>query len=218
MNGRAVKSGFTLIEILVAMTIIVTIVSMLYGSYFAVSRSTEAYNNKMAESKNAQQVLQQIARQIRCVYAQTTFNKENEKSENRTNYFSGNSDDLSGEILHLVTTNAISNDSLLPNGLFEVTYQFDKSRGLLYVNQERFTGTYEGTSTKRDWWLLARKIESVRLAFLDGKQWLQQWDFREQQQLPHAVKINLTFQNENYQQYCYSTTAYICCQKSRGIK
>jgi len=226
MNSRAVKGGFTLVEILAAIAIIVAIVSMLYGSYFAVSRSTQAHNAKMAESGNAQQVLLQVARQIRCAYAQSTSCKENEKSENRTNYFSGNSDDPSGEILHLVTTNAIFKDSQLPNGLFEVTYQFDKSRGLLYVSQERFTGTYESVSTERNWWLLARKIESVQFAFFDGKQWLHRWDFKEQEQLPHAVKINLTFsrkgwpspQNENYQQYCYSTTAYICCQKNRDKK
>jgi len=69
MSSSSGKSGFTLVEILVAMAIIVTIVSMVYGSYFATSKSTQAYKSKITLSQQGRKVLEQMARQIRCSYA-----------------------------------------------------------------------------------------------------------------------------------------------------
>ena len=63
------KDGFTLLEALVAMAIVVSIVSMVYGSYFATSKSADVYKARMTTSESAGGVLQQMARQIRCSYA-----------------------------------------------------------------------------------------------------------------------------------------------------
>ncbi|MHC4244281.1 MAG: PulJ/GspJ family protein, partial [Planctomycetota bacterium] len=65
---RRLRAGFTLIEILVAVTIIVTIVSMVYGSYFATAKSTDAYQARMTTSGQTRKVLDRMARQIRCSY------------------------------------------------------------------------------------------------------------------------------------------------------
>ena len=61
-------SGFTLIEILVAVTIMVTIVSMVYGSYFATAKSADVYKSLMTQSGRTRRVLDQMTRQIRCSY------------------------------------------------------------------------------------------------------------------------------------------------------
>jgi type II secretory pathway component PulJ len=61
-----------LVEVLVAAAIIVTIVSMVYGSYFATAKSTEAYKAKMTLSGQTRKVLGQMARQIRCSYVGKT--------------------------------------------------------------------------------------------------------------------------------------------------
>ena len=72
MKNRYGKNGFTLVEILVAMAIIVVIVSLVYGSYFATSKSTQAYKSRIALFQQGRKVLRQMARQIRCSYAGTT--------------------------------------------------------------------------------------------------------------------------------------------------
>ena len=228
MNSRSSKSGFTLVEILVAVAIIATILSMVYGSYFATSKSAQACKTRIALSGQGRKVLGQMARQIRCSYVGSArkykyptreVSQQREKiPENTIDYFNGSSDDPGGEILHLVTTNSILGGQAPAEGLFEVTYKFDKGSGTLFLSEERFVDTPESVIEKRNWQPLAENVECVELAFFDGRQWLPRWDFKEKKKLPHAVKINITCEDENYRQYNYGTVAYVCCRKNQGKK
>jgi prepilin-type N-terminal cleavage/methylation domain-containing protein len=228
MNGKTGKDGFTLVEILVAMGIIVTIVSMVYGSYFATSKSTQAYKTKIALFQQGRKVLEQMARQIRCSYASTVgehtytarsiSQSKRAISENVISYFNGNLDHPTGEILHLVTKKAFYGGQEPISGLFEVTYKFDKSTGTLFFSQERFVGTSKNVVERGSWRPIIGSVKYVELEFFDGRQWLHSWDFREKGKLPSAVKMNITFEDENYQQYHYGTVAYICCRMNQDKK
>ncbi len=220
-------TGFTLLEILVAMAIIVTIVSIVYGSYFATSKSTQVCKARMTLYQQGQNVLEQMARQIRCSYSGTgekhtysvTSISQPEKKipENEVNYyFEGNSDEPTGEILHLVTTNGILGEQKLADGLFEVIYKFDKSTGVLFFSQARFIGAPKNIMEKRNWRPIARNIKCIELSFFDGQQWLNKWIFRDRMKLPSAVKIEISCENENYQQCHCSTVAYVCCQMNQS--
>ncbi len=225
MSSNSGKGGFTLVEILVAMAIIVTIVSMVYGSYFATSKSTQVYKFKMTLSQQGRKVLEQMARQIRCSYAgkddkhpypMSIPQQAKADPASVINYFKGNLDEPSGEILHLVTTSRFSVGPAPSNGLFEVTYKFDKNKGLLFSSQRIFAPTTKSAAQKKKWKPIAEDIESLNLAFFDGKQWENKWDFKEKQELPGAVKINITWEDENQRQYQCGTIAYIYCRKNQG--
>ena len=199
---------------------------MVYGSYFATSKSAQVCRKRIALSQQGREIVGQMARQIRCSYASSVKKstppavkgslKKEVTLENTISYFNGNSGEMGGEILYLVTTNSIL-EGKTP-GLFEVTYKFDKSSGTLFLCQDRFIDAPESVIEKKNWQPLAGNIESIELVFSDGRQWLQTWDFKEKKALPYAVKINITCQDENYQQYRYGTTAYICCRKNQGKK
>ncbi len=225
MSSSSDKDGFTLVEILVAMAIIVTIVSMVYGSYFATSKSTQAYKSKITLSRQGRKVLGQMARQIRCSYANKADKDTYQISipqqkkvvpERAINYFNGNSDEPGGEILHLVTTNGFSVGLVPSNGLFEITYKLDKSRGLLFSSQRILAATSKSVEQKKKWQPIAEGIESLKLTFFDGQKWQNKWDFKDKRELPFAVKINITWEDENHRQYQYGTIAYICCRKNQG--
>ncbi len=185
MNNRSGKSGFTLVEILVAVAIIAAIVSMVYGSYFATSKSAQACKRRIAMSQEGRELLGRIAQQIRCSYAGSVKKstppavkgslKKEETPENIINYFNGTSGEMGGEILYLVTTNGILEEKT--PGLFEVTYKFDKSNSTLFLSRERFVDAPESLIEKRNWQPLAENIESIELAFSVGQQWLHTWDF-----------------------------------------
>ena len=228
MKSRAGKKGFTLVEILVAVAIIAAIISMVYGSYFATSKSAEACKIRIALSQQGRDLLAQMARQIRCCYIGSA--KENNhpdrkvsqqieaRPENILSYFNGSSGQTSGEVLHLVTTSGISEGWAKKDGLFEVVYKFDKNSNTLYLSNERLLDAPQSVVENRNWQLLAENITSIELAFSDGKQWLQNWDFREKMKLPLAVKINITCEDENHRKYHYGTIAYVCCRKNQVQK
>ena len=228
MNTRYRKSGFTLIEILVASAIILSILSFVYGTYFAISKSSQAAGDRLKLSQQALNVLNQFARQIRCSYADTvsvpprttkpSSERKMKKAYKSPDYFSGDTNSPSEEILRLVTTNKYTMTQNPEQGLFEVIYRFDKRKGLLYLSQERFVATTKNKNKKRIWLEIAENIQSVDLAFFDGQQWLNKWTFKKKQELPNAVKINITFRDRNGRIYGYSTVAGIYCCKDVGRK
>lgn len=227
-SRRGLLTGFTLVEILVAVAIIATIVSMVYGSYFATSRSAQAYQARTSLFQQCRKVLNQMARQIRGSYAGTTEKQTDTDSaiswqrkkmfENPNDYFGGGPDDPSGEILHIVTTNGIFCSQDQTGGLFDATYKFDKSAGVLFVSQRRFINTSENVVEKQNWRPVLRNVKSVELAFFDGQQWIHSWDFKNKKTLPCAVKVNISCEDKIYQQHHFGTIAYVSCRQEPARK
>jgi len=226
MKTRYQQSGFTLIEILVATAIILSILSFVYGTYFTISKSTQATRVKLTLSQQALKVLTQLTRQICCSYAdavsdsayttKSVSKRKEKRPQNNPDFFSGHMDNPSEEILHLITTNRFGMPQNSPEGLFDVTYRFDKSEGLLYLSRERFVGTAKNSIEKRSWQPIAENIESLEFAFFDGRKWLDNWSFKDRKRLPNAVKIDITFEDETSRTCKYGTVAYVCCHRNYG--
>jgi len=232
---RQTYGGFTLLEILLAVTIIAAIVSMVYGSYIATIRSIEAYEATIAVSQNTRAALAQITRQIRCAYVpQSLYVVEGSQkafgnsklppkldgvlSEEMANYFSGNAESLNGEVLHLVTTAGRLEEPQSIYGLFEVAYRFDRNKGALFLSQQRFLRTPDSMTRSGNWQQVISGVENLELAFFDGQKWLNKWDFKDRRRPPYAVKINIICQDKNYRRCRYATLAYIPCQMGRDKK
>ncbi len=235
MKNKLDKNGFTLVEIIVAMTVIVAIFSMVYGSYFATSKSTQAYKSRIILFKQERKLLEQMARQIRCSFASTTekntpsitltSQQKKEISEGCISYFDSDQNNPSGEILHFVTTGGSLGNRDLTGGLFDVAYKYDKDKSTLFLGQRRFTGeldttkiVYDSAVQKRNWQPVARNLSHVKLLFFDGKQWLKYWNYNDKKILPSAVRIGITCEDENYRQYHHNTTVYVYCQNNQGVK
>jgi type II secretion system protein J len=223
VNPKSDKNGFTLVEILVAVTLIVAIVSMVYGSYFATSRSTQLCQARMGQFQDMRRLLTLMARQVRGAYCDQQAHRVKVASgrgkvqlENAVDYFSGNGDDPSGRILHLLTTCSGSRFATPQNGLFELTYKLDKAVGLLSVGERRFAGPSDGAGQGPQWRPVAENVTSLELAFFDGEQWLKEWSFENKKELPAAVKINISSEDQAGRQYHDGTVAYVCCRSRQG--
>ena len=235
MRSKSVKDGFTLVEILVAVTLIVTIVSMVYGSYLATAKSTEVYKAKMTVSSRTRKVLRQMAQQIRCSYvgktddrtdsAETISEGKGTVSDDTIIYFNYEPDVTGVEILHLVTTNGLFYKKGEANGLFDVAYKFDKDSGTLSLSQRRFVGTFAGTTERfveeRNWRPLVRNVEGIDLDFIDGHNWMSKWEFKQKRKLPVAVEIGITSKDKYHRQgrvlKChYDTIVYVGCSWNHG--
>jgi prepilin-type N-terminal cleavage/methylation domain-containing protein len=226
MNNRLQQRGFTLVELLVAVVLIATVLAIAYGSYFAISGSARACSSRMALSEQGRRTLEQIARHVRCSYAGSVFDHtEDVKAgtdqtetdpRGSVSYFNGDTDAPDGEVLRLVTTSGLSGERGATDGLFEVVYRFDRRTSELALSLARFVGTAR-EAERRDWRVIADEIESIVLAFFDGEQWLGRWDFKDRKELPRAVRVEISGQNERFQRYDYSTVAYVSCRDHRVV-
>jgi type II secretion system protein J len=225
MNDKRSINGFTLVEILIAMALIATILSMVYGSYFATSRSAQGCQAGIGMCQQGRTTLDQMARQIRCAYAGPAKNEDLGESpaqqeriiqEDGMNYFRGNGNASNGEILHFVTTYGYIEEAInkLANGLFEVTYRFDKREDTLFLSQRRFLGMVK-KSPKMDWKPIAKNIKYLELEFFDGRKWQRRWDYEDGKKLPSAVRMEIDCRDEDNRQYNYSTVAHISCRDNR---
>lgn len=240
MSNRTRKDSFTLVEILVALAIIVTILFILHGSFAATSRSAEACDNTIVPFQYLRQTVERMARQIRCAYAPHSVNTAKDtlpfsdtdaksfdpaqsvslqrtEPKRRINYLNSNPDIPGGEVLHLVTTNTILSGKVPQNGLFDVVYKFDKTRGVLFVSEQRFIGAATNVGSVKNWQPILTNIVSFELAFFDGQLWLSKWDFNDSKSLPRIVRITVISQDDNHRQCHYTTTAYVNCLASSNI-
>ena len=216
-----IAAGFTLVEILVAVAIIATIVSMVYGSYFATAKSTEAYKAKMAVSTQARKVLMQMARQIRCSYISKVKEQSNAKkavSQNEIKlndkpikHFHCEPDSRSGNTLHLVTTHRLYCQEIQKEGLFDVIYKFNKYNGTLYLSQKRFVSAPDEPAEERNFRPILENIDSFELDFFDGYKWLSEWRFEQKKELPYAVRISINCKDKNHRPCHYSIVSYLGC-------
>ena len=226
MNNRLRQHGFTLVELLVAVVLIATVLAMAYGSYFAISASARACSSRIAMSEKGRKTLEQIARHVRCSYAGSVFDHKEDleagpgqaetEPGGSVSYFCGYTDAPDGEVLHLVTTSGLPGEKGPQDGLFEVVYRFDNRTSELALSLARFVGTSK-KAERSQWRLIADQVESLELAFFDGEQWLESWDFEDKKELPRAVRIEISGQNESLQRYDYSTVAYVSCRDSRAV-
>jgi type II secretion system protein J len=218
MKNSYDKNGFTLVEILVAMTIIVAIVSMVYGSYFATSKSTQVYKSRIALFQQGRKILGQMARQIRCSYVPAACGELVEAGEKPASisFFDGDQDNPRGEILYLITTCGFWENRNPTDGLFEAAYKFDKNNDTLFLSQRRFISLSQSAVQKKNWQPVAGNINRLELAFFDGRQWLKNWNFNDKKRLPFAVKLDITCEGENYRQYHYGTTVYLYCRENQS--
>ncbi len=219
MNGNCVKAGFTLVELLVAFAIILAIVTMVYGSYFAISESAQIYKDRLSVCEEMRKVLEQMAQQIRCSYADTsgvTARNPTDEPKDVIRYFEGDTDAMSSEILHFVTTHGVFCGQQEAKGLFDVIYKFDKRAGTLYLSQTSFVNGATKRIEKRNWRPVAENVRDVELAFFDGKQGVSEWDFKQKRKVPRAVKVSITCEDENQRQYSYSTIADVFCWNNRN--
>ncbi len=218
------QSGFTLIEILIAMTMIVTIVSMVYGSYAATSEARNIYDSRLTCSGRAHLVLRLMSRQIRCAYAPTNEPNATESDE-RTDkiqiketveVFYGDAGNTRGQFLHFITTAGLGHTLTTQRGLSRIGYQYDQRTGTLSIDY----GPYEKRSdTKKriaSWQPILYGVTAIEVEFHDGKQWQSQWRNRRTDELPRAVKITLTLLDDSNREHQFTTAVPILC-RSKSI-
>jgi type II secretion system protein J len=220
MNRSQNNTGFTLIEILIAMAMIATIVSMVYGSYAATSQSLQRYDGQLKCSGRANLVLRLMARQIRGAYAPPTDantptnNQANPAQpgkalvEKRLPVFQGNAQDPRGQFLRFVTTAGLGTAMNTPRGLGQISYRYDAAAGTLAISSRPYMDRLTEQDPTAPWRNLLENVTALDIEFHDGRKWRQKWSTR-QDKLPRAVRIRLVVLDEKDRPYHLGTTVSV---------
>jgi len=224
VSCRTTHRAFTLIEMLVSLAIVSSIVTMVYGSYAATSRSLDVYSSRMACSERAHLVLRMMARQIRCAHlppAATPPRQEQAKrplaSAEPVAAFRAEPAGLRGDLVNFITTGGFDLASDSPIGVSRVAYRYDRSRNALLICCEPCVTGPGGTRDANAWRPVLTGLSEIELQFFDGLRWQSNWDSKETGRLPQAVRIAMAVTDRKGLAHHYATTVLPACRSaSRG--
>jgi len=229
MNRHQNNPGFTLIEMLIAMAMMATIVSMVYGSYAATSQSMETYSSRLTYSERASQVLRLMTRQIRGAYAPqadpNTIVSSGDVDRTKTQtlsprpdkiqlerslpIFSGGGRNPHGEILSFTTTTGLGSGLNGPRGLSQIRYRHDPITNTLWIDCRPYTDRLRRGDRTPSGQPILDRVTAVDIEFHDGRQWHPKWDVERKSELPRAVRIGLSLVDEKGRSYRFGTTVQV---------
>ncbi len=242
MNDRPQNKAFTLVEMLISMAIIGLIVTMVYGSYAATTRSLDIYNSRMTCSDRAHLVLRLMARQLRCAYApplsppatgaSPVAGRGNQPAGSLAGHglftpaaplFQGDPGEAGGEILSFLTTGGLSQGPDKPGGLARIRYRYETQNGVLSLCCEPGLLPSDGQRVSPIWRPVLSGVTTVGLEFYDGQRWQPTWNSQGTARLPQAVRSVLTLVDESARTHRYETAVPIACRSSmpgplRGVR
>ena len=222
------RPAFTLLEILVALSMLVLILGSVYGTYTATTRSLAHFKPKHALQQQAKVFLQRIASEIRCCYAGyqdespqpspkniRRGKKELLKQEN-VSLFVGKEVSSGQSFLQFVTSAVASKREHSLGGLAIVEYMLDESTNTLSRSKRRYVGGFENLKDDYNWSVVLENVQAITVEYFDGKKWLEEWDANDMKGLlPQAVRISLVSQTEDVGPLSFISTVQIVCRGNR---
>ena len=224
---RKKRLAFTLIEILVALSMMVLILAAVYGSYTVATTAVACCKPRSIMGQQARLFLQRITCELRCSYAgrPDEFNKrptegltEEETIEReKMPFFISQKVSPGQTLLQFVTTVVTSQQSYSADGLVRVSYRLDESRTKLLRDERRCLGDVEHDDdaigeNDESWRTILANLEEITFEYYDGEKWHEEWDSNKVNGLPMAVKISLIVKNEDAGTLSFISCAQITCR------
>lgn len=181
------EKGFTLIEVLVAISILAIVLTSVYGIFSSVSLARGRLQADSAEYHRARVIFDRLGRELRGAY----FSAQ----DARLAFVAGSSNDDSLDELELTTT-AVSPLSKTGSGVARVRYRLTEDqedsdgRQVLLRSEQPAYQTSEKLENV-DMMRLAAGIESLSVRFFSAGQWQEEWDSHSSGSLPEMVQLTL---------------------------
>jgi type II secretion system protein J len=214
------STGFTLVEVLVALALTGTIVTIVYGSFTATSRSVDLYSSRMACGDRACLVLRLMARQFRCAYVPSWGTNPVAASLQNSTLSAPPAVsriepiEATGEILSFITTAGMGTGTDPSMSLCRVLYRCDPSSGTLSISCEPYMYGADHLQDSRTWQPILTGVKSLEVQFYDGRWWQARWTGGVDQTLPQSVRIALTVVDEKDRVHEFKTMVPLGCRRA----
>jgi prepilin-type N-terminal cleavage/methylation domain-containing protein len=221
------RAGFTILEVLVSVTILAMIGTIVFGTFFYTVNNAEQLEDRAALYHRANYILDSISQSVSSAYA--PYAGESLGGEDGRSAFHGGADPFSEvqmSSLSTYTTAPRFTGEKISGDIAYVSYEMfeasevgdapgwieDENNPLVFACSVEpllalSNGDDEGFDEEYPMWML--NVRSLSFAFFDGTEWVETWEFEEQGIFPDAVMIELELGDSNGNGHIFSTLATV---------
>jgi general secretion pathway protein J len=195
----SVASGFTLLEVIVTLTILGFILLMVSGTFRLGLSSWEKGDSIKEDYQKIRMISQLVSRQMKSL---VPYKIRTEKAEG--NYLA-----FDGKAHSLRFVSALAMNAKRPEGFVYVVYQFKdegerKGRLVLYEQRALNRDFFEDDLKEDSAVTLFGGISQVRFEYYREANeekswtegWVEEWNAKEEKELPKALRLTVTYWNE----------------------
>lgn len=192
MSGIAPNnSGFTLLEVLIAVVLLGILSAALYGSYFGVLKARDRASSGMESRRELGNTLDLIRREVSSAVYNNTDKRLHFVVEDRDNFGVPSS---TLELTALAPPPSPYGPTRKESGIVVVTYKMvEKDKKRILVRQERDLFSEE---TAIPVFPQMERISSFLVECYDGSKWIKSWDSAINFKLPNSVRVTVEVEEE----------------------
>lgn len=192
MSGIAPNnSGFTLLEVLIAVVLLGILSAALYGSYFGVLKARDRASSGMESRRELGNTLDLIRREVSSAVYNNADKRLHFVVEDRDNFGVPSS---TLELTALAPPPSPSGQTRKESGIVVVTYKMvEKDKKRILVRQERDLFSEETTIPS---FPQMEQITSFLVECYDGSKWIKSWDSAINFKLPNSVRVTVWVEEE----------------------
>ncbi|MBM4259658.1 MAG: prepilin-type N-terminal cleavage/methylation domain-containing protein [Deltaproteobacteria bacterium] len=182
--------GFTLLEVLVASSILSIVLAILYGVFSQTLKSRQIAEERAALSRTARVVLLRIGEDLQASFPFAAGNARFTGETRRTSSFPQASMSFMSFASGQLTAGGREGDwseiayDLIPDPLTPTLWQL--------IRRVRLSAETTRVASEGEMLPLLSRVQGLRLRFFDGRGWAEEWG-RDQTRgrIPHAVEVEL---------------------------
>ena len=181
-------AGFTLIEVLISLTLLTIVLGAIYSTFFMVQRALERFENVSLKYHEARTTLDIIRREIESAYIKKPQNKD--ITRNKTLFLLKDRDIFGNSASTLYFTSFPYRDK----NLHVISYSVEESENTLKLLKMEapavtlstlFSNLYKAE--------LMDGIEGFSVETLFNNKWVKTWDASQINDLPDSVRVSIIF-------------------------
>ncbi|MEW6215210.1 MAG: type II secretion system protein GspJ [Nitrospirota bacterium] len=183
--------GFTLIEVLLAFTILSIILAVLYITFFLSHKAIDGIDESLLKLQESRMAIDIMSREVDSILY---------SAGNKNSVFKVEDRDIYGKQASRFIFTAFSP---LVSGLSIISYYVEEKDGKLTIFKNlnsAYKPSFEGKGVE-----VVEEVETFMVEVLDGNKWVRTWDASETEKIPEALRITITVLTKDRRVSIYET-------------
>ena len=187
-DGIKKRTGFTLIEVLISITLLTVVLGAVYSSFFMVQKAVKRFDDVSLKYQEARTALDMMRREIEGSFITTPQLKDITK--NKTIFLAKDRDIFDKKASELYFTTFSSRDGNLNLAAYIVE---EKDKSLILMKMEAPAINIATIFSKLHKSELIEKIHGFSVEMLFNDKWVRTWDSSQTDKLPDMVRVSIEF-------------------------